>query len=500
MAARIQGRRAAPVIIPAPFGGMNTRDGLEALKPHEARSLVNFDPAGNAVKSRRGQADYSTGGPAASVETLVAFNGTSGSNLVGIADGDVYDYSGSTATLLSAAGYTDSRFQTECYNNRLIGVNGTDTPWSYDGSSVGATGFSGSGLTIENLVNIKKVRNRLWFCENNSADVWYGGVGAITSTLTKFQLSQVVGGGYCVAIGAHSQDAGDGPDDYTAFVMSTGEVVIYSGDPSTTFTKVGNFMMPPPVGRQCLVNIGGQLAVVTRMGLVPLAAALNGIAFDILALGNFGKVSPSIQDDVQTYGDQEGWSVLMHDGRVIINVPLLEGATSKQWVYNALTGAWTTYTNWNASTIVEWGGGLYLGLWGSGIVRKATGSDDAGEAIAMTARCAFVSPAKGNITQATAIRFDMSVDGSLSGRFGLDTEGVPRPITVPPVTIAASAASTPWGSPWGSPWSTSDQYQGQWFSTYGRGRLIGLALEASGTTFGLEWYSSEILMQPGGPL
>ncbi len=490
---------AVPVPLPAPFMGVNTREGLAALQPAEARLLVNWEPAGSVVKPRPGNADYSTGGAAAAVKTLAAFHGLTASTLIGVCGGSIYDFSGAVASLLSAAGYSDSRFQTECYNNRLIGVNGTDTPWVYDGATVGATGFSGSGLTLSHLVNIRKVRNRLWFCETNSADVWYGNLGSITGVLTKFQLSQIVGGGTCIAIGAHSQDAGDGPDDYTAFVMSTGEVVLYSGDPSTTFAKVGNYQLgAPPIGRDCLINPGGALHIITRMGLVPLTVAMQTFTIDFTTLGNFGKVGPTLKALADLYAGNAGWYARLHGGRIILNVPTLDGADSIQWVLG-LTGAWTSWQDISAASMCEWEGELYFGLWSEGTVRKLGGNEDDGAAIVLKVRQAYSALGQGNQTQARAIRFDMGIDGAFSAMFGLDTDYIANPITTPSVTVVSSTTSTPWGSAWGSAWSTSSQPKGQWFSCYATGRVIGLAMEASSSAPTLEFYSYQILTQIVGP-
>ena len=487
--------KAQPIPVPAPYAGENTRDGIAVLQPAEARHLENWDTTGNSVKARKGYASYSTGGASSTVETLAAFDGLTTSKMIGVAGGSIYDYSGASASLLSAAGYTDSRFQTVNYNNRLIGVNGTDTPWVYDGATIAATGFT--GLTLTQLANVAYVRSRLWFCQTSNADVWYGGVGSITGALTKFQLSQIAGGGTCMAIGSHSQDAGNGPDDYIAFVMSTGEVLIYSGDPATTFSLVGSYRMPPPVGRQCLVKIGGQLAVVTRMGLVPIASAIQGTAFDQLALGNFGKVAPSITSEAGLYGTFEGWAPTFHEGKVIINIPTSDGATSKQRVYNTQVGAWTQWSGIPASTWCVWGNNIYIGAWTTGVVYKLTGTTDAGSAISFKARGAFLTNSQGGqrIT-AKAIRFDMAVDGSVTGQFGIDTDYIERAITTPAVPIATSYASTAWGAAWGSQWSTSNQYNGQWFGAYGSGRSLGIALNASGLVTTLEYFGAHVLVEP----
>lgn len=491
-----------PIPVPAPFGGINTREGIGSLQPHEARDLVNFAPEGNAVQVRKGCVTRSAGGISEEpVETLASYSGLTKSALIGIGGGSIHDYSSGTAVLLSSAGYASSRFQTECYNNRLIGVNGTDTPWSYNGSTVSNAGFSGPGLNVSRLVNVRKVRNRLWFCEKNSADVWYGGLGSITGALTKFQLSQVVGGGVCIAVGAHSQDAGDGPDDYTCFVMSTGEAVLYSGDPSTTFAKVGNYFMPPPVGYQCLVNMGGPLAVLTRISLVPLQAAVNGIAFDILALGNYGKVGPSLSKDAEQYGSNAGWQAVFHEGKVIINVPVEDGKKSKQWVYNSLTGAWTSWAGFDAASFCVHGPGLYFGLWADGKVKQVAGTLDDSKPIRVSARSAYASVPGGQKLRVKAARFDMAIEGTLTARFGLDIDYIERSVADNALLeIAGSVPSTPWGSPWGSPWSDSIQYGGQWFSTFGEGRSAGLAIEGTASVTRLDWLGSTLLAQPGGAL
>lgn len=488
--------QASPVPIPAPFMGMNSREGMAALQPAEARFLENWNPEGNGVKPRLGYQTSSSGGQSlAAVETLTAYNGASGQALIGVNGGAIWDFSSATAIQLYDGMYTSSRFQTENYSNYLIGVNGTDIPWSFNGTAVAATGFTGSGLTLTDLINIRKVRNRLWFCENDSADAWYGGLGSITGSLTEFQLSQVVSGGYLMAIGAHSQDAGDGPDDYTAFVMSTGEVVLYSGDPSTTFTKVGNYFMPPPLGRQCLVNIGGPLAVLTHAGLIPLQAAVTGVAFDVFAIGNFGKIGPSIKRDIDDYGDNDGWQAVLHENNVVINVPVDDGDI-RQWAYNYLKGTWTRWRGYNASCFTVWHD-LFYGDASDGIVRKVTGANDAGTPIEMKARCAFVNLGGGRGMTASGVRFDVSIEGEMTGRFGLDVDYIERTIDDnAELTIAASDASTPWGSPWGSAWSESTQYGSQWLGAYGQGRTVGLVIEAETNATNCDWYSSHVLAQP----
>lgn len=489
--------KGVPVPIPAPYAGINLRDGIAALQPNEARDLINWTADGNALIPRKGRQPTSTDGPSGSVPRLFAFRGATASKLIGTGGGEVWDFSSATASALTSASYGGDAWQAANYGNRLIGVQAGETPWTYDGSTVGATGFTGPTLT--DLANIAAVRNRLWFCKSGSLDAEYGGLGAITGALTTFQISQVATrGGHLVAIGPHSQDGGDGPDDYTVFVTSEGEIIVYAGDPSATFSKVGNFMMPPPVGRNCLIQIGGQLSVLTEMGLVPISVAMSGVAFDYLALGNLGKVAPGMAEDVDAYGALDGWSMVLYRGLVIVNVPTLADAASKQWVFNTLKGAWTTWKHEKAAAWVVYGSDLYLSHWGEGVVSKYAGATDDGTAFTLTHRCPFITlgGAAGNL-QATAVRFDIQIVGGASGRFGIDADYISRNIIAPSKTIASSIATTAWGSAWGSAWSTSNQYVGKWFSAYGEGRALALAGELTADTSELKWFGYQVQTQQG---
>lgn len=493
-------RISVPVPVPSPYMGINSREGVGSLQPAEARALVNWNPEGNSCQPRKGYTEWSIGGPSMeSIDTLISYIGLSTTALIGVTSGGaIYDFSNSSASLISAAGYTESRWQWDVYNGYAFMVNGADTPWRYDGSATSATGFSGSGLTLADLVNVRKVRQRLWFCQNNTADVWYGGIGSITGTLTKFQLSQVVSGGYCMAIASHSQDAGDGSDDMTAFIMSTGEIVLYSGDPGSSFTKIGNYFGPPPVGRQCFCNVGGGLVIMTHGGLIPLEAVVNGTAGDATALGNFGKYAPTLKRDVDLYEDHDGWQIVFHEGKVIINTPVDPGSTSKQSVFNTLTGAWTTWEGYPAGVfaVQQY---LYFGHIADGMVLKVGGSLDDGEPIEVVSRGAFTVIPGGLKQKATAARFDMAIEGAVSGKFGIDTDYRDTDLAdYPTIDIASSTASTPWGSDWGSDWSDSRKYAGQWMGAYGEGHSVALVMEATVNASSLEWLGSHLLTRQIG--
>ena len=80
-------------------------------------------------------------------------------------------------------------------------------------------------------------------------------------------------GGYLVAAGTWTIDAGYGVDDNLVFITSNGEVIVYSGtDPSdiTKFALVGVWRIGKPVGKRCLMKYGGDMIILTYNGLYPL--------------------------------------------------------------------------------------------------------------------------------------------------------------------------------------------------------------------------------------
>ena len=64
-----------PVRIPAPWGGLNTRDGIATLQPQEARQLENWTPVGSTVSPRPGTTLFSDSAETDACETLGAYDG-----------------------------------------------------------------------------------------------------------------------------------------------------------------------------------------------------------------------------------------------------------------------------------------------------------------------------------------------------------------------------------------------------------------------------------------
>ncbi len=474
--------------IPAPSLGMNTRDSVSSLDPREARSIRNMIAESGRIQIRKGKTSHQTVTGATSIGAMFTHVGVSANVLLAAADGEIWNVTGAPVALTSA-GYTLDTWSTAQFNDTTIGVNGTDTPWAYDGSAVGASGFSGSGLTIENLRTVQVVGIRLWFTEEGSADVWYGAPNAITGTLTKFQLSQETKGGYCVGIYAFGS--------FTVFIMSTGEITTYQGDPGIDFAFVKRFKAPVPVGYDPGVDVAGDLILMTSSGPLPFEAIAAGLAFDTTSLQSWGKIAPSWAEDFASSGSNAGWNAVFFAGLVILNIQV-DASTSKQWVFNTRTKAWSYFDGLDGYQFAELDGTLYFGDKASNTIWAYAGGTDDSEAILGTIRGGFSSPFGGSVNgQYTLARMNVSATGAVTGQIQVDVDYQESGISAPEVPLASSG-SGPWGEPWGSPWGTNGAPILRWSGVKGFGRAVAPVVQFHSRADDLSYFGVDLIAAPAG--
>ncbi len=223
------------------------------------------------------------------------------------------------------------------------------------------------------------------------------------------------------------------------------------------------------------------------------------MALDLSRIDPWGKIAPGIAYDATLDGGNAGWHALMHLGIFYLNVPQSDGVLSKQYVLNTRTGAWTTYTGWNPSTLCSHNNSLYIGAVNGGLVNLVGGLGDDGDDITAYANGAFTYPSSAQLTNVfTGIRPKMQADGTVYGVLGVDTDFVVRTLKGVTVPIINDVSSTPWGSDWGSPWGASGESRPLWFSIRGEGKAVSVRMRASGATSNFRWYATDLLFKPGG--
>lgn len=385
---------------PAPVGGWNTRDSIANMNPMDAPILDNFFPSSTSVDLRSGSMDWATGFPSR-VKTLANYASATTSKFFGMADTGIYDITvggaiGAAVTPLGLGYCQYVNFSTAA-GAFLLSVNGLDKLKLFDGATwtdIDAVSVPAiTGLATTSIININAFKNRIWFVQKDSLDIWYLPVASIGGAATKFPLGGLfTRGGFLMAMGTWTVDGGSGVDDLAVFVTSEGEIAVYQGtDPAspTTWSLVGVYFISAPLGRRCFTKYGGDLLYLCKQGLYPISAALQSASIEkTIALSD--KISPTFNDSAQTFSANLGWQTIIFTtaNMLLVNVPAYVGSQSYQYAMNLITKSWCRFTDWNASCFFAWQGNLYFGSETT-VVKAWTGVSDNNNNITGTALTAY---------------------------------------------------------------------------------------------------------------
>jgi hypothetical protein len=389
--------------LPPPIGGLNARDALSNMDPKDALILNNWFPQPTYVELRRGHLTFATLSNTDPVDTLLQWAGPTSRKLFAAASSTIFNVTaGGSVASADVSGLANARWQninfTTPGGNFLWVCNGGDTPMTYDGSvwsvlSTISAAAASVGFSPSNFIYVTSHKSRIWLVEKGTLNAWYLGANSITGLAVKFPLGSIFQlGGELIAIGTLSQDAGNGPDDYICFLTSNGEVAIYAGtDPGSDLAIVGRFQIGRPVPLRPLIQVGGDMFVLTDDGVTSMIRALN---IDKAAIGKSvltTKINTLINQAVQSYRSNFGWQMFAYPrgNWAIINVPVTENQSQFQYVMNVLTGAWCSFTGMDANCWGLLGEDLYFG-GNEGVVYIAdTGYADDGSAILAQLKGAF---------------------------------------------------------------------------------------------------------------
>lgn len=500
-----RGPQAVERPVPPPVGGWNARDALDSMKPMDAVQLENWFPRQSDVTVRSGYSLHcNTGEGTHSVQTLAEWKAATSRKLVAGCNGKLINVSTSTPSTLGT-GFSKDRWNWVNFSERLFLVNGTDAPQDYDGTTLTATSWSGTGLTVTNLSDVCVFKERLFFIEKDTLNFWYAGLQAITGTLTKFPLKYTgTFGGTLKAIGTITSDGGVGQQDLIAFFLSSGEVILYTGsDPgdATSWSRIGTFFIGPPIGDASLVQYGSDLIAITDGAYTPLTKVLPFGRTQPSQLDLSDKISLAVTEAMRLYRDNTGWqSIFYPRGRMLIfNVPRSTSAFD-QHVMNTDTQSWCKFTGWNFAIFGLFSDNLYGGGTDGKVYKCNDGYSDNGSAIVADAQTAWnyfgSSDRLKNFTMARIIFSAVSDPGALL------TIGTDFDISVPTSTVSTSSVST--GGVWDTAiwdvdtWGGATQSIRGWQGITGIGFSASMRLRVSLTSQNVSWRSSSMVMKAGG--
>jgi hypothetical protein len=380
------------ISIPAPTGGWNARDSRDDMPQTDAVKLVNWIPRAGYCETRRGTLSYATG-LGGSVESLIPYRGPGTSKLLAGANGNIWNVSTAGAGVRIKSGLTSDVWVSAHHSGKVIMCNGANTPQVYDGTTI--TDAVITGVTASTLWGVNNFKGRLFYWAKNSQSFWYAAAGSYQGALTEFKLERIARqGGYIVQMLTWTLDAGDGVNDLAAFVMSTGEVLIYQGDDpgaATSWDLSGVFSIGEPINIRGHARVAGTEIIATKDGYLDLGKAINGGRYnEESAYSN--KIIHAAKDAAIQYAANEGWACLLYPAgnMFIVNVPISTTA-SIQHVRDTTNGGWCQFSGWNIRSMAVYGDKLYFGD-STGVVYLAdTGANDNNTAITTEAIPAFTS-------------------------------------------------------------------------------------------------------------
>lgn len=388
-------RRAPPPVIEvahifAPTGGLNTVSPASMMPPGDCLQLFNLVSAEYGLRSRLGYREWCTnvGTLSTEVRSILPFTGSTfggaGDKLFATTvDGiwDVTTSSTSPSKVLSFGSTSGDAGLGIChavvtsaghfllYCDELNGLHvytaSTDT-WA--AVTMGGGGTQINGVDPASLVSVTVFKSRVWFTEKNSARAWYLAAGAIYGTATQFEMgTKFRAGGSLVGLWNWTMDGGAGIDDKLVAISAGGDIVVWGGtDPAsaTTFGMQGVWYAGAvPSGRRIATNFGGELLLLSTVGVLPLSKLLSGnpdVDRSQYATTKIGNLFNALAMGKTAL---KGWSLRLHpeDNSLIVTIPQLDGTQTNQLVMSLWNKSWSQYRDLPIYSAEAWSGKLYFG-------------------------------------------------------------------------------------------------------------------------------------------
>jgi len=388
---------------PAAVRGWITNESLAFPQPGGAFVLDNWFPTQTGVRLRGGCERHATLVVDDPVQSLFAYR-AGVVRMFASDEANVYDITAPVDPNVAPAaditgqtsGYYSSIPFTTAGGDFLYILNGTDDPQLYDGATWtainGASTPAITNVTSADLIQGTSYRNRIFFVEKQSLNIWYPVVGSLGGALDNITLSGTFKkGGTILFCATWSIDAGDGADDRFVVVSTAGEAAVFEGaNPSGTteadWNLVGVYSLSRGLGKNAYLQIGGDLLILTEEGITPFTAVVQK---DPAAL-SMSAVSMSIETAwKRAVADRRNlpWEVVKwpEKNMAIINVPRAsDDQLAICFVVNLETGAWSQYTGWDTRTLLVFDERAFFGA-NDGRVRECeTGGNDDGQAYVCT--------------------------------------------------------------------------------------------------------------------
>lgn len=488
---------SAPIPMPPPLKGWNTRDTFDAMDPLDAVTMDNWYPDAGGVLVRNGFTAYSTAS-SDPVQTLAEFDAGATRHFLAAAGADILNVTNPASPAVLGTGFTSAKWQTVNFLSRTFFMNGADTMQEYDGSTLADATFT--GVTLSTLIGAWQYQQRLYFWQHNSTGFWYAPLNSISGALSFFDLAAFSpNGGNLISMTNFTHDGSNGVNDFAVFILSSGDALVYFGDDPgliSGWQLVGRFRLATPVSPRAMTTYGGEAFLTTSDDHTPLHDVL--VALMAGQLPKRSKISGAVSTAVAANASAFGWQALFYPKgrRLVFNIPNTDGTFDQHICNTAMPDKpWCRFTGMNGSCWGLFNDNLYFGADDGVIYQADTGTLDNLGPVQATAQQAWNKLDSPQRKRVTAVRPVFQTSGSLSYTFAL---GFDFAVLNIPVPVTTTAVGSPWDtSPWDtSPWSTENLVNTMWRIGGGSGTSVGWGVSLASTK-ATTWFRTDLRIEGG---
>lgn len=408
-------------IIPAPRGGINTRDAIyDQQYISDAVQLDNMIVRAVGPTLPNGYQRWATG-LAGNVGTLMPYNpGSSGvQKIFSLTQShNLYDCTTRmdtttlpplTATLGvgSDAGMASYCQFTGIAANYLAFVYRGDGYYTYDttGGLVNRTAaVTGFNTALASFVSTWK--RRIMFVEYGTTKIWYLPVDAISGAATQFDFGSLLAhGGSVVAFANWTYDGGNGIDDHLVIFGSSGDVLVYSGTNIATDAVLHGqwFAGAPPSGTRFFTQFGGDVKFVTEFGIQEISVLTSQRQSPASVMLSSNKQQQKIAQEVSASPTAQNWEMHLHGQQELLVIV----TPNAYWHVNNITLGGFSRLTWTPSKTAAIGPDGYLfASSGTNVYRMFSGDTDD----ELLVSGSTITP--GTAKEGTLQTFFVNVDGS----------------------------------------------------------------------------------------
>lgn len=454
----------------APVAGFDASSPLPMMRPNNAVILENYLAKPDGLVTRDGYTTHITAIPLQVDRLLVYAAPSGGESLWGCTAGGIYNFTTAGVCPAASIALTDGKIVSTAIatgaGNYLLGVNGVDTLKLYDGAAWSSVALLGVTSTVI-YSYIETYRQRIYLVKRNSLEIEYLAANAIAGAPTNYPLGALFRlGGKIIALSVWTVDGGVGPEDNLCVMTNKGEVAVFAGSDPATWSLRGVYFAGEPLGLTPMYKYGGDVLLLTVSGIIPMTSLIQTASID-RTITVTSQIRPYLVASASAYSSLQGWQIISDPIKPFLLVNIPGTPVRMQAVMESQSGAWSTYTGFNAIHWARAGNEMYFsgsdGVAGAHKVKRVTGYADDGANITATILQAYNSLGYGGNKKIEEIRPYFEADGSFLYNAGISND-FQNAKEYSQVQVGTGLTAGIWGtSLWGAAlWAGSANISNDW--------------------------------------